>query len=146
MKRLYAAILLLIYALSTVGLSAQMHVCGGVLSSVSVNSPTHSDSSCCCSEDEQCAPDDESPASDTDNSDCCTNTEISTKCPDLHHFTAPAAVPSSKVSMAYSLYINSIIEHFQAVSRASFSDYSHAPPDLSSSKSPLFIRYRILLI
>lgn len=139
MKRFFATILLMLYALSTVGLSAQMHLCGGEVYSVSVNS-TQADDDCCCSDDTASCEDESSP------SDCCTDTEVSAKVPDSHQITPLAVAPSTKISIAYISYIYAQYDYFHSLNKVSFSDPSHAPPDLQSLKSPLFLRLRILLI
>ncbi|MBK9247724.1 MAG: hypothetical protein IPM69_06310 [Ignavibacteria bacterium] len=138
MKRTFATILLMLYAFSTVGLSAQMHLCGGEIYSVSVNT-TKADDDCCCADITDC--EDESSASD-----CCTSTEVRAKVPDSHQLTSVPSATNTKISVKYLPFICCNYNYIHSISKVSFSDPSHAPPDLQSPKSPLFILLRILLI
>ncbi len=138
MKRFVALVLLMLYAVSIVGLSAQVHVCGGHITSLSINAENRGDK-CCCDSDDSCS-------EDSDEGDCCHSTTISTKAPDSHQVSTHIQIPDTKLIISYSVLLPTsyYIEHSN--SRSSFADYSHAPPDHCSLKSPRFLQLRILLI
>lgn len=139
MKRFFAIILLILYTISTVGLSAQMHYCGGEISSITINS-NYENSSCGCEESSDTCSD------ETDKDDCCTNTKISSNPLDSQQTAISPSLPVITIKFDYSSYIPSNLEILHSISHFVFSDYSHAPPDHSSIKSPRFLQLRLLLI
>ncbi len=138
MKRFAAFILLLLYSMSTIGLSAQLHVCGGKFTYISVNHSIKS-SSCCCDVEDSCS-------DESDEDKCCKNSEISNKPLDFQKTAPPAYLPVVSIKFIYSCLNTYNFELFHSIIHSAFSDYSHAPPDYSTLKTPRFLLLRSLLI
>lgn len=138
MKRFVALVLLMLYAVSIIGILAQVHVCGGHITSLSINVENKGDK-CCCDSDDSCS-------DESDKSDCCHSTTISTSNPDNHLVCTPAPLPDTKLTVIYSILKSIDYSLFLSNNRLTFADYSHAPPNGSSHKNPLYLRLHILLI
>lgn len=138
MKRFVALVLLMLYTMSTIGLAVQLHICGGKFTYISVNHSLKS-SSCCCDIEESCS---DEPKDDK----CCKNCEIINKPLDSQKTTSSSYLPVVTFNLIYSYIKSYNFEFFHSIVHSAFSDYSHAPPDPNSLKTPRFILLRSLLI
>jgi hypothetical protein len=123
MKRFAILPLLVIYVLTTVGISAYMHFCGGELEAFEFTNIQTND--CCCSDD-------------TEQSDCCRDTQISIKTVDIHQQVPSSSLPNLLPTVYYTIISYVLQETFSTFNYSIFSSYSHAPPPLARN-NPLFI-------
>ncbi|MBI3257974.1 MAG: hypothetical protein HYZ54_00605 [Ignavibacteriae bacterium] len=130
MKRISLIPFLMLYLLTSFSMSAKIHFCGGELEAFKVNTVEKND--CCCESDEE-------------QSDCCTDKQITIHGVDLHQFVPPASLPDLAPSVHYAFSEHSIQDLFSLVHSENISSYSHAPPTLARN-SPLYISYCSLLI
>lgn len=130
MKRLTSILFLLLYLLSTLGMSAKLHYCGDNFEELEINS--NSKLECCCD-------------TETEQSDCCSDQLIVVQSIDFHQLISlnnlqqnPPQIQSSSLFST----LQTSNRNLYLVTR--LSDY-HAPPPLYPHL-PLFIRVRSLLV
>lgn len=131
MKRIVILPFLMFYLLTTIGMSASMHFCGGELEAFEVNTVVKND--CCCDTD------------DEEQSDCCSNKQIAIQAVDLHQQVNLTSLPNLIPSVSYSLIPDVYKDYFSFSNYSSISTFSHAPPPLARN-NPLFISLCTLLI